>query len=256
MKQYRSASLTHIDPSMPTEEILRILQERHFSTLPVMRDGKLLGIVSITDLAKLGCMTLAGFPHQKTQVPSRSAADVMSSPVVTIDEEEPIQKAAQRMLDHKIHRVVATRAGAPVGILSTRDLMAAVRDHRVETKLREVTTYDVETIDMDASIVDAIATLALANVHGLVVVDGGWPVGVFTRLETIYAQSLPAQLREQAVERIMSYETICFDENTPIYRVAGHAVSMGARRVLVVRDRELVGIASGFDLARVVAGIA
>jgi CBS domain-containing protein len=179
----------------------------------------------------------------------------MTHPALTIDEEEPLWRAARKMLECHIHRLVVTKDGAPVGIIATRDMMAVVRDARVERKLADVVTRTVETIDVDASIDRAVAALAESNVRGLVVVDGDWPVGVFTRLEAIYAQSLPPGLRGQAVEHIMSYETICFDQSTPLYRVAGHAVAMAARRILAVEDRKLVGVATGFDLARVVADV-
>jgi CBS domain-containing protein len=54
----------------------------------------------------------------------------------------------------------------------------------------------------------------------------------------------------------MSYETICLDAGTPVYRAAAHALSLGVRRILVVHDRELVGILSCLDLAATLARIA
>jgi CBS domain-containing protein len=91
-------------------------------------------------------------------------------------------------------------------------------------------------------------------VRGLVVVDGTWPVGVFTHTEALRTRHLTPSLLETPVEQVMSYETICLDVKTPLYRVAGHFVQMNVRRVLAVEARALRGIASGFDLARVAAG--
>ena len=255
VQAYRSKSLFHVSPDARAEEVLRELQERGISSLPVVRDEVLLGIVSITDLARVGCMTFPGFAATGPSGDGRTAEQVMTTPVLTIDDQDPLWRAARKMLEHHIHRVVVTREDKPVGLISTRDMMSAVRDARVERKLADVVTRHVETIDVDASIDRAVAALSESNVRGLVVVDGEWPVGVFTRLEAIYAQSLPTGLRAQAVEHIMSYETICFDQSTPLYRVAGHAVAMAARRILAVEDRKLVGVATGFDLARVVADV-
>jgi CBS domain-containing protein len=86
-----------------------------------------------------------------------------------------------------------------------------------------------------------------------VVVDGAWPIGVFTHTEAMQANALPGMFLDTPVERVMSYETICLDIDTPLYRVAGHAIHMGVRRILAVHDRELRGIVSGFDLVRVMA---
>jgi CBS domain-containing protein len=51
----------------------------------------------------------------------------------------------------------------------------------------------------------------------------------------------------------MSYETINLDEDTPLYRAAGHAIATKVRRILAVDGRSLVGIVTGYDLAHVLA---
>lgn len=104
---------------------------------------------------------------------------------------------------------------------------------------------------MGDTIRTAIGRLDDANVRGLVVVDGTWPVGVFTHTETIQARALTPIFLDSPVEHVMSYETICLDVRTPLYRVAGHAIQMRVRRILAVHDRELRGIVSGFDLVRI-----
>jgi predicted transcriptional regulator len=252
--RFRSKSLFRVSGGTSPNEVLRQLQERGISSLPVTEGDSLLGIVSLTDLAKAGCASPPGFPETASSA-YRSIAELMSKPVITVDDDDSIRDAARAMLTHKIHRVVVTKAGVAVGVLSTRDLMKAVREAKVERKLRDVITRDVKVIDVEASIDAALRMLQDSDVRGLVVVDGEWPVGAFTQLEALYAQSLPVSLRQQSVERIMSYETICFDEDTPVYRVAGHAVAMSARRILAVSQRRLVGIATGVDLARIVADI-
>jgi signal-transduction protein with cAMP-binding, CBS, and nucleotidyltransferase domain len=51
----------------------------------------------------------------------------------------------------------------------------------------------------------------------------------------------------------MSYETICLDRSTPVYRAAGHAIAMSVRRILVVEKHYLVGMLSCLDLLRAIA---
>jgi CBS domain-containing protein len=60
-------------------------------------------------------------------------------------------------------------------------------------------------------------------------------------------------MRKIPVERLMSYETICLDISTPIDRVANYARQMRVRRILAVHDNALKGIATGFDLLRVMS---
>jgi CBS domain-containing protein len=112
-------------------------------------------------------------------------------------------------------------------------------------------TTTVESVDIGDTIEDAVRRLSAARVHGVVVADGSFPVGVFTHTEALAARKLPASLRAGPVEEVMSYETVCLDVSTPIYRAAAYAISMDLRRVLVVHDRKLVGILSPIDLVRV-----
>ena len=100
-------------------------------------------------------------------------------------------------------------------------------------------TTPAETIDEGETIRMAIHRLADTNVRGLVVVDGTWPIGVFTHAEAIQARALPPTFLDTPVEGVMSYETICLDVGTPLYRVAGHAIQMRVRRILAVHAREL-----------------
>jgi hypothetical protein len=59
-------------------------------------------------------------------------------------------------------------------------------------------------------------------------------------------------MRRRPVEDAMSYETICLDVATPIYRAAASAISTNVRRLLI-EHRRLVGIVSCLDLVDVPA---
>ena len=52
VRQWMTAEPTTIGPEMPVEEALEIMFTRHFRHLPVVKDGRNLGIVSLRDLAR------------------------------------------------------------------------------------------------------------------------------------------------------------------------------------------------------------
>jgi CBS domain-containing protein len=131
--------------------------------------------------------------------------------------------------------------------------MRAIAMARLRTPLSHVMTPEVLTIDLDMPIDEAIKCLDDANVRGLVVVDGKWPIGVFTHTEALCALGLPPSMLKIPVERVMSYETVCLNVSTPVYRVANHARQMRVRRILAVDERSVRGIATGFDLLRAMA---
>ncbi len=252
VREYASNKLISVRPETPLAEVHALLLEHDFSAVPVVDEkGELHGILSTTDLLREARLEISA-PGELVRVtpPPRLARDLMKRNVITVDEAAPLSDAAGEIIKHRIHRVVVTRSGKPVGVFSTRDAMRAVRHARIESPLERIMTVQVETIDEGDTIRTAIERLDDANVRGLVVVDGSWPVGVFTHTEAIQARALPPVFLDSPVERVMSYETICLDVQTPLYRVAGHAIQMKVRRILAVHNRELRGIVSGFDLVR------
>jgi len=225
-------------------DIMKLLEDRAISAVPVVDGGRLTGIVSTTDLVR-ALATNAD--------PSLPANRVMTAPVVVASPDEPLDEAAWRLVAARVHRLIVTEHDRPIGVLSARDILAELVRRRPTEPIRAIMTTPVETVAVGDTIDEAIVKLASAGVHGLVVVDGSFPVGVFTHAEALAARSLPAALRLRPVEDVMSYETICLDAATPIHRAAAHSMAMNVRRILVVERTHLVGILSCVDLVGVLA---
>jgi CBS domain-containing protein len=60
------------------------------------------------------------------QASPQTAADVMSSPIVTVDENTPVAEIARILSDHGFKRVPVLREGRMVGIVSRADLVRAM----------------------------------------------------------------------------------------------------------------------------------
>jgi predicted transcriptional regulator len=226
-------------PDTTVTALIAVLRLGGISSVPIVENGVLMGIVSTTDLL---C------------APSRARAkDVMSLPVLTALPEDMLDAAARRLAAGRVHRLVVVENERVTGILSARDILSEVRRRKLTDPVRDIMRAPVESIEVGLPVGDAVERLSRANVHGIVVVDGSSPVGVFTHAEALAARKLPPTLRGTPVEDVMSYETICLDVSTPIHRVASYMVSMNVRRILVVEHRRLVGIVSSLDLLDVLA---
>lgn len=221
----------------PLARVREVLQERAVSAVPIVRDGALVGIVSTTDLVAAGVWPGAS-----------AASDVMSKNVITTTPDEPLETAAARMARERIHRLVVVSGGEVVGILSAHDVLEKLSSRRLTAPLSTIMTWPVEVVEVGDTVEEAIRKLAVASVHGVVVVDGGCPIGVFTHDEALAAQKLPPATLKMPVEEMMSYETICLEMGTPIYRAAAYVAAMDVRRILVVAKRRLVGVVSALDL--------
>jgi CBS domain-containing protein len=116
--------------------------------------------------------------------PKMIVKDVMTSPVITIGENQTIFKAAQLMNRHEVGCVIVTsKEGKPVGILTERDLIARVLAKNTlpsKVKAGNVMTSPLITIDSEETLQEAARKMSRLNVRRLGVVYRGDLVGIIT----------------------------------------------------------------------------
>jgi CBS domain-containing protein len=129
-------------------EIAAKLRECRVSAFPVLdAHGKVIGVVSEADLmvkeAVLGepggvAGFLAGLLHHgaRAKAGGVTAADLMTSPAVTIGPDDTVEHAAKLMYDRKVKRLpVIAQDGRLVGIISRTDILAVF--DRTDAAIRE-----------------------------------------------------------------------------------------------------------------------
>ena len=110
--------------------------------------------------------------------------DVMSSPVVTLDEDETANKAAVNMDMKDLGAVIVTnKAGKSIGIITERDLVIRViaKNLKPDTvKAKEIMTTPLVTIEPEATISDAARRMNRLDIRRLVVIYKGNLVGIIS----------------------------------------------------------------------------
>jgi len=110
--------------------------------------------------------------------------DVMSSPVVTIEENAPVNEVAELMDKHGLGCVIVTsKEGKPIGIITERDLVARVLAKNAmpsSVKAGEVMTSPLITIEPDETIHEAARRMSRLNIRRLGVVYKGQLVGLLS----------------------------------------------------------------------------
>jgi CBS domain-containing protein len=108
-----------IDPEASAHDAEMLLKSNRISGLPVTADGAVVGVISQTDLLNARSSELIGANWDRVKV-----RHLMSRPAVTVHLATTVTRAARLMLDEHIHRVVVVDdEGAPVGVLTTSDLL-------------------------------------------------------------------------------------------------------------------------------------
>src|SRR4030042_4474545 len=110
--------------------------------------------------------------------------DVMSSPVVTIDEEETINKAAANMDMHDLGAVIVqNKAGKAICIITERDIVIRVFSKNLKpatVKAKEIMTTPLVTIEPEASISEAARRMNHLDIRRLGVIYKGNLVGIIS----------------------------------------------------------------------------
>lgn len=150
-KDIMSSGVIVVSEDMTTAEVVDVLRRNEISGAPVTdASGKLVGVVSLADIARQDPGE-AGVSYDRSspqfflrgwesdfnpedfhrlhiESEGRRVAELMTPAVFTVDEETAIAEIARTMVSSHIHRVLVTRGGEVVGIVSSLDLLKTLVD--------------------------------------------------------------------------------------------------------------------------------
>lgn len=111
--------------------------------------------------------------------------DIMTSPVITIDEGTTVDKAAQLMKVHNLGCVIITskKGEKPLGIITERDLVVRVlAENAKASKLiaKDVMTTPLITVDPSETLSEAARRMSRLNIRRMGVIYKGNLVGIVT----------------------------------------------------------------------------
>src|SRR3990172_3636994 len=123
--QRMSQPVITIHPDMAVQDALNLMRKENIRRFPVVTDsGALVGIVSERDLlhASPSNATSLSVWELNYLISKIKVASVMSSKVVTVTEDTPVEEAARIMADNKIGGLPVERDAKVVGIITETDL--------------------------------------------------------------------------------------------------------------------------------------
>ena len=108
-------TLISVNPSTTALQIAKMMEQGGIGAILVKENKNPIGIVTDRDFAtKIAANSLPlDTPVEK----------IMSSPLITINHNEPISAAAERMSSKKIRKLAVTENGNIVGIITSTDLV-------------------------------------------------------------------------------------------------------------------------------------
>jgi CBS domain-containing protein len=123
VKDYMTSDVVQIEIPGNRDDVLKILKRTGISGVPVLKEGKLVGIITRKDLLRKSEETQLGL--------------LMTPDPVVITPDAPICEAARILTTHNIRRLPVVEDGTLLGLLSIADLIHAIATLRIKQEIKE-----------------------------------------------------------------------------------------------------------------------
>ncbi len=133
--------------------VLSLIRNEGISHVPIVKDGKLVGMVSISDIIEnifqpRHVQRLGERVGEKVPVLSIHAKGIMVKPVITVFPESKLRDAEEQMHKFNISSLVIVSKGRPVGIITKRDFLEPLA--QLEKPLERLTVqFSVKDVEID-----------------------------------------------------------------------------------------------------------
>jgi acetoin utilization protein AcuB len=109
---------TALAPTATVGEAYALMKDRGFRHVPICEGDLLLGLISMTDIGRLG----AAVP----EILARPLHEVMTTNLITVGGDESVSAAAATMASKKINCLLVVTGRQLAGIVTTYDLLDAL----------------------------------------------------------------------------------------------------------------------------------
>ena len=119
--QRTASDIIACDVATPVSEVVQTLASKRIGALPVLRDGRVVGIVSERDV--IYCIEAEGEASL-----SKKVGEVMTAPAITATPATKVDEALELMTRRRIRHLPVVDGGAMCGFVSIGDLVKSQVD--------------------------------------------------------------------------------------------------------------------------------
>ncbi|HVH07226.1 MAG TPA: CBS domain-containing protein [Myxococcota bacterium] len=116
-----------VAPGASLASVEQLLEQHGWNALPVVEDGRLVGLVTSLDLLKAFRFTRESLFPPYEQIMTRPVREIMRENVETVAPRTPLPRALERMVRTRNKSLPVTEGNKLVGILTRDDVMRALR---------------------------------------------------------------------------------------------------------------------------------
>jgi CBS domain-containing protein len=120
-----------VEPSTPIVEVARVMRDADVGPVPVVEGDRLVGLVTDRDI-------VVRVVADGNDPSSTTVGEIMSTDLVTVDPDQPLDEALRLMAAHQVRRLPVTEEdGRPVGIVAQADIARELGDDRATGQVVE-----------------------------------------------------------------------------------------------------------------------
>jgi CBS domain-containing protein len=123
VKDYMTTEVVSVEIPGNRDDVLKILKRTGISGVPVLKDGRLVGIITRKDMLRKSDETQLGL--------------LMTADPVTVSPDASIQEAARAMIDQNVRRLPVIEDDELVGLVSVADLISAIAQLRIKEEIKD-----------------------------------------------------------------------------------------------------------------------
>ncbi|MFZ6021706.1 MAG: CBS domain-containing protein [Chloroflexota bacterium] len=269
VQHWMTSPVITCDPATRLHDALRIMNRHQIRAMPIVEQGRLVGIVTKRDLLRADVTPVIRDSWEQYRMAGNLTMEkIMTTGVITTRPDVPAAKAARVLMENKITALpVLDRQQALVGILTASDLFRLIIEEvpllGENIRVHEYMTADVQTAEPTTTLLAAQRMMAVKRIRALPVLQNGLLIGIVTRTDLLSAAPsvVTTQGRLEVTEMvlntplqfIMTTKPITIGEEQPITEAARLMLENKIHALPVLdSDQDLCGIITETDLFRLI----
>ncbi|NPV62061.1 MAG: CBS domain-containing protein [Methanotrichaceae archaeon] len=187
VKDYMSSPIYVIERNEPVQRARNLMFKYSIGRLPVLDNGKLVGIVTKHDITNR--LNQAAPEWRRRPIDKVPIQVVMTEGPITIFPDATMAQAAELMIENDISGIPVERNGEIVGMVTSRDMIVFFSEQEVKAKVGDLMCKDVLTVHRHHTIAHVLDEMNLqGSGRALVYEDNMTPVGIVTRSSLTFSE--------------------------------------------------------------------
>ncbi|MCS4540938.1 MAG: CBS domain-containing protein [Euryarchaeota archaeon] len=126
-KEIMTTKVVIADAGEPISKVWEKMDEYGHSGLPVVKDGKLIGMITRKDIIEAGCIRIEKESERRGRLktPPKKIERTMTTPAITVTPNTPVEEIAKIMIERDIGRIPVVERNELVGIVAQMNLLQA-----------------------------------------------------------------------------------------------------------------------------------